>query len=352
MGLFRRVSLIAGMSVAALGIGAGVAFAAGNESVVSGTTDHTVYKFGQTVIITGTINGDIFCAGQTVTIDAVVNGDVICAGQSLTVDGTIRGNVRVAGQTVNIGANIERSASLAAQDATLQSNAKVGSDVGVAAQTATIDGVVGRDVRSGTNTLVLNNIVGRNVEANAQKLEQGSAAKIGGHLTFRKAAPRHPGQRIAHLWVIRSLYVDLALLVFSLVLVALFPQLFGRWNKTATAKPWLALLGGFLATFVVPVLAITLALTLVGAPLAAFVGLAWLLLLFLSAPVAAFYIGSLILRQEKRAPLIMLAGAVVLGLVCLVPILGGLVTVAAIWFGAGTLLLHLRSLYKKPQYKV
>lgn len=372
MGLWKKIALGAGTAIAAVGIGMGVAFATGNDAVISGTTNHSVYKAGPSVTITGTVNGDIFCAGQTVTIDAVVNGDVICAGQSVTVDGRVNGNVRVVGQTVNIGAQVEHNASLAAQDFSLQSNARIGSDLGVAGQTVTLDGIVGRDLRGASNTLALNNAVGRDVDAHVQKLELGSAAKLGGNLTYtsprvlqkssgasiagtvtyHKTQPSHPGHRIAHLWVIRSLYVDTALLVFSMVLVALLPQLFGRLNKTASAKPWQPLLTGFAAMFLAPVLIIGLILTLVGAPLAVFVCMAWTLLLFLSAPVSAFYIGKLILRQEKRAPLIMLLGSVVLGLVCLVPILGGIVTLAAMWFGSGALLLKLKARYQKPQYRV
>jgi cytoskeletal protein CcmA (bactofilin family) len=373
MGIVKKVSLILGATVAVLGLGAGVAFAASGESVISGTTDHTIYKTDRTVTITGTVNGDIFCAGQTITIDAVVNGDVLCAGQTVTVNGTVYGNVRVAGQTVNIGANVERSATLAAQDATLQSNARVGSDVGVVAQTATIDSLVGRDVRGASNTLTLNSRVSRNVEANVNKLEldrsaelagnltytspnklnESSGATIAGSVTYHKAKPnRHNQMNWGHLWVLKSLYVSLTLLVFSMVLVAIFPQLFGRWNKRSAAKPWAALLTGFVAMFVVPALMVALAVTVAGMPLAVFVMLAWVLALFLSAPIAAFYLGSLILRHEKHAPLIMLAGAVVLGLVCLVPILGGLVSVVAMWFGTGSLLTNLKPLYKKPQYEV
>lgn len=372
MGFIKKAAIILGTLLTVLGIGVGVAFAAGSDSTVSGTTNHTVYKAGPSVTITGTVNGDIFCAGQTVTIDATVNGDVICAGQSVTITGTVNGNVRVVGQTVNIGANVERNGSLAAQDFSLQSNGRIGSDLAVAGQTVTIDGLIGRDLRGAGNTLALNNTIGRNVDAAAQKLELGGSARLGGNLTYtsprllkqsggasiagsvtyHKSKPVRTGHQIARLWVFRSLYVDLALLVFSMVLVALLPQLFVRLNKTVASKPWTPLLTGFVAAFVVPVLIVASVLTLVGVPLAVFIGLAWTVLLFLSAPVSAFYVGQLILRQEKRVPLIMLLGSLVLGLVGIVPILGGLVTILAVWFGAGTLLLNLKTLYKKPQYRI
>ncbi len=102
--------------------------------------------------------------------------------------------------------------------------------------------------------------------------------------------------------------------------------------------------------FVVPVVIIVLLLTFVGIPLAVFTGLAWMLALMLSAPIAAFYVGSLIMRKERRAPLVMLVGSLVLGLICLVPVLGSIVTVVAAWFGTGNLLLNLKQLYRKPKY--
>lgn len=376
MGIWKKLIIAVAAAVAAFGIGMGAAFATGNDAVVSGTTNHTVYKFGASVTVNGTVNGDVICGGQTVNIDATVNGDVLCAGQSVTVNGKVNGNIRAAGQTVNIGAKVEHNASVAGQDVTLQSDAEVGGDMGVAAQTVTLDGKVGRDLNGAANTLNLNSDVGRDVDAHAQKLELGGSAYVTGNLTYtsprtlhkadgatvkgtvtyHKAAPHrgNTGSRLMRFWVVRSLFLDPALLVFAMVLVALAPQLFGRWNKRAMTRswPWQPLLTGFAAMFLVPVLMVALALTLVGIPLAILTGLAWALALLLSAPIAAFYVGKLILRQERRAPLIMLVGGVVLGLVCLVPILGGIVTILAVWFGTGNLLLNLKNLYKKPVYKV
>ncbi len=368
---FQKIAIGLGLGLAVLLISAGVA-AATEDQVVSGTTDHAIYKVGRTITITGTVNGDIFCVGQTVNIDATVNGDVLCAGQTVTVEGTVNGNVRVTGQTVNIGAKVDRSATMVAQDATLQSNASVGSDVSLGAQTANIDGPVGRDLHGDVHTLILSSAVNRDIETTVDKLELNNGASVGHNLTYTsphqlskssgasiggktsyhsRLSGRHNRGGWQGFWLGMHLYLLAAGLIFAMVLVALFPQLFIGFNKLAAAKPWMTLLSGFIAMFIVPVIILALGLTLVGLPLALFVGLTWLLVLALSAPLSAFYIGRLILAKEKRIPVVLLVGSLVLWLISLIPFLGFIVIVLAIWFGSGNLLLNLHQAYKKPVYK-
>lgn len=361
----------AGMIVAAFSItliaGAGAAYAASGNTDVSGTTNHTLYKTGQTVTITGKVNGDIFCVGQTVDVDAEVNGDVICAGQTVTVDGVVHGDVRLAGENVNLGAHVDNNASLVAQTAILQSNAVIGNDIGVAAQTATLDGQTGRDIRATVATLVIDGTVGRNVESTVNSLEVGNhavighdltytsptkvqvpgGANVGGTITYHYQAP-HKEHRI--MWrgpgVFAHLYTIVAILVFSLVLVAIFPRLFETTNRRAAGRFWATLLTGFIAMIVMPLLMIALLVSVIGVPLAVFTGLLWTIAIFLSAPLSAFFVGRLIITGEGRTVLVMLVGGLVLGFVTLIPVLGWLISLVAMWFGTGSVLLNLKRLHK------
>ena len=368
-----RKSLAAMVVVAGLiGAGIGVAVADSHDAIVQGTTNSSVYKAGRTVNITGTVNGDVFCFGQDITIDATVNGDVICAGQTVHVNGAVHGNVRLAGQTVGLGAKVDKNASVAGQDVTIQSNASVGSDLSVATQTLDLEGSVGRDVHASGNTVSLNGKVGRNVLANANKVDLQPGATIKGNLDYTSPQtvrqnggdvvgittyhPSHERKHGAAAWhsfaLAFRLYWGLALLVSALLLAAIFPQLFHRWNKLAVARPGASLLTGLVAMFAVPALMIALFASVLGVPLALLVLLGWLALILLSAPVAAYWVGSMVFRQARRSPvLVMLVGAAVLFLVTLVPVIGGLLTLLAYWFGAGAVLLNLRKLYKKPNYK-
>jgi cytoskeletal protein CcmA (bactofilin family) len=369
---WRRILEIFGIILAVSAFGAAVAYAATSEQVVSGNSDHTLYKSGNLVNITGKVNGDIFCAASTVTIDAEVNGDVICAGQTVTVNGRVHGDLRVAGQTVNVGAQIDRNATVAGQDITLQSGAEVGGDSGLFGQTVNVNGRINRDLRAGAATLFINGNIGRDAEVNVNRLDLGRGAVISGNLTYtgphklhQAAGGKVDGRTVYHqkthnrpglTWRAAAfrfhVYWMLAMLVLAMALVALFPQLFGRWDRLNRQRFWQSLLTGFLAMFIVPALLLTLVVTVFGAPLAFLLLLLWLAALLLSAPIAAFFIGRFIMDGDNRAPLIMLAGIIALGLLSLIPIAGWLITLIAIWFGTGSLLLNLKDRYQKPKYRV
>jgi len=273
---------------------------------------------------------------------------------------------------VTVGAQVDGNASVAGTDVILQSNGRMGNDVSVTANTAELDGDVGRDVHAGGHTLILNGHIGRNVTTNVSKLELQSAAvvngnidytspnnlqnnggKVVGKVTYHQAQEHHTNWAWWHGFALAlRLYWGFALLVTAIILAAIFPQMFVHWNKIAWARPWAALLTGFVAMFVFPALLFVLFLSILGAPLALLVLLAWFALLLLTAPVAAFYVGSLVFRQHKHSPvLIMLVGSAVLLLVTLIPILGGLVTIFAYWFALGVLLLNSRTWFKKPDYR-
>ncbi len=370
----RFTKFLAALGVAVSVLAAGAGFAAASENnIVAGRSDHSLYKAGRTVNITGVINGDIFCAAQTVTIDATVNGDVICAGQTITINGTVNGNIRLVGQTLNVGAQTSRSVSLAGQDLTLSSNATVGTDVSLAGQTAHINGRTDRDITGAVNDMFVAGTVGRNVTARTNKLVLQSSANIRGNLSYisptqlqRDGGAKVAGTIVFHksvgaahhhaawqgVWLAWHLYWLAAILVFSMIIVALFPQLTQRWNKVARGQTWQAVLVGLIAMLVVPLVMVTLLLSIIGAPLALFLLLLWLLIVALSLPLAAYYTGSLLLKNEKRTPIIMLLGAVVLGLISMIPVLGWLVIIVAYALGIGTLLINLRRSYQKPKYRI
>jgi hypothetical protein len=103
---------------------------------------------------------------------------------------------------------------------------------------------------------------------------------------------------------------------------------------------------------VMPVLIGVLLISIIGIPLAILAAALWLIALMLCAPLAAFYTGRKIISGTHSALLVLLLGAFVLGIVSLLPILGQLVVLVAVWFGTGSILLNLKRIYKKPKYEV
>ena len=336
------------------------------------TVDETVYAAGQTVDIAGTVNGDVICAGQSVTISGTVNGDVICAGQSVEVTGTINGSVRIIGQSVNLGAVVDRNASVAGQNITLSAGAQVKGDLSVAGQNATVDGSVGRDLAAGAATVAVNGKVGRNVSVADGTLNFGNSAAVAGSVTYTSDnnLSRQPGAVIvgsvtrhipvrhapvhrelfAGVWF--ALYFFVALMVLALALVLLFPQALQSVSEVAVLSPWKTGLIGVGVSIVVPAVVIALLVTLVGIPLALLVVIGWIFAIFISWPLAAYYLGRRLLQSRTKNPvLFMLLGEAILLIIYFVPFLGGLITLLAMWFGLGMIVRQWRRL-PRPAYSV
>ena len=338
-------------------IGGGVVAALENQDV-QGTTNTTLYKAGHNITIDGTVNGDVFCAGQTVTVNATVNGDVICAAQTVDVTGHIYGSVRLVGQTVTLGSTVERNTSIVAQTANIDASSNTNGDLSLVGQTANIYGAVGRDFSGAVKTLNLYNKIGRNVTTTVSNLYLGSGASIGGNLSYTSANDLYQAQgvKIAGMvsheipapgnghslwggWFAVSAFFLVGLVLITLVLIAFLPKLFTSWNKKiALEHPWMSLLVGFIGSIILPALTVVLFVTIIGIPLGIFLVLAWGVTSFFTLPVTAYFIGRLILKKSP-AVLAGLVGAVILGLVNLLPVAGTIIWIFAYWFGLGVILI-------------
>ncbi len=356
------VSILLGISV----IGGGAAYAAATQSIVQGTTDHSVYAAGNSVDITGTINGDVYCGGQSVIIDAQVNGDVICAGQTVTLNGTVTGDVRIAGQTVVIGAKVRNNASILGETVTLQNNASIGRDASIGAQTLQLDGMIGRDLAAAANTITVNNSIGRDISARVgDHFILTDSAKVGGnvdytspHLWSKSSRATVSGTTTYHTvpmesnrsvnWVglhlAWTIYCYLAMTVVALLLVAVFPQSMRRLQVRTMKNLGYVFLTGVIAMVALPALAIASFITVIGAPLGILIILFTGLVSILSLPVAFYLLGSRVVPQLHSLTMVLL-GALILGFVALLPILGMIIGFLAYLFGLGAILWYLIHAY-------
>lgn len=333
--------------------------------------NQTLYIAGSNVDVASEVYGDVFCAGQTVNVSGTIHGDVICAGQSITVTGKVYGNVRLAGQTITLGADVSGNASIAGQTFTLLSQAKVGGDIGIGSSTATVNGSIGRDLAFGGQDLTIGSTIGRNVKAGANNITLVSGATINGNLDYTSqndvtlqsgakvdgqttkstpaAKPSKTGSLLAFSlgWAI---YCLAALIFLTFLLALAFPKRLYDVTTSSVPWPWRALVTGFLAGIVVPIVLVILAITVIGIPAAIIVGLAWLVILLLSAPVSAFYVGRVTMRNNRHALVIGLVGSLILGVLLVVPILSFFVFLATVWIGSGIILHGMYRLTPQPKY--
>lgn len=336
--------------------------------------NRTMFVAGRDLTMAGEVEGDYICAGQNVTISGRVQGDVLCASQNIRITGTVDGDIRIAAQTVSLGGAAAGSASIAAQSVQLDRSSKFERDVSITATDVRLDGRVGRDLQLATEQVIINGLVGRNVTARTQAISLASDANIRGAIEYtspqelqRQANAQVAGQikrdnqpgagadsspgaaMLAAIWATAMV----SLLVTSLILVLIAPKAFKNTVRVVKQRPLHVVLLGIAVSILPPIVAVLLMSTIVGIPLGVLILLGWLLLLFLSGPVSAYLVGSLLLRNGQPW-LVMLAGGALLVLLYSVPLLNVFVASSVVWVGSGVIvagLLRQRSTLKPPKSK-
>lgn len=340
---------------------------------VDRTIDGSYFAGGRNVDIGGTVNGDVICGTQTLTISGTVHGDVLCAAQSITVTGHIDGSVRLAGQTITLSGPVDHSASVVGQSLTLGSGATIGSDMSFAGSSVTSDGKIGRDLITTSQTATISGSVGRNVTAALDQLHVAGGANIAGSVHYTSqhkasvASGAHVGslrhsQPVAHhshglggRWLgLFVLWYILAALFCSIILVLLMPLFFWRVSDEAVDRPGWTILAGFITAIALPALIVLAFVSVIGAPLGLLLLFAELMLILLSFPVAAFYLGRLLfstwLGWSNNAVVIMLLGVIALLILLAIPFLNIVVWFLMIWVGFGGLVRGFRRYLVRPMY--
>ena len=332
-----------------------------NSSLPSGeTVDGSLWISGNTVEVAGTVNGDVYCAGMNVNVTGTVRGDVLCAGQSVRIAGVVEGDIRAAGQTVTVGREVQGSVTVAAQNFNIEGSASVAGDVSAAATSIALNGTVGRDAVLAASTATITSIIGRNVEVTVDTLMLSGGARVQGNLAYANGTEaqiangaqvngetirrdRTEQKDVRNNWgfgILAALYFALSLLAFSILLALLVPRFFWKVTDTGVQSPLLAFLVGLAAAIILPAVLFTLAITLIGLPIALFVSLLWIVALLLSGPLVAFYIGRLLI-ENRGTIMIMLVGSIILLLLYFVPILGFIVMLLVSWMSLGMLLISI-----------
>lgn len=335
----------------------------GKHKVVDGS----VYSAGRTIKIEGTVNGDVHCAGDTVYISGIVKGDVLCAGRVVKITGSVDGSVRVAGQEVVLAGHIGHAASVAGETVTVQKDAHIVQDATLAGSAVRLTGTVGRDVTAGSTTLDVEGTVGRTLMYNGSRIDISKGASVLGGIVYQsdssitiddsatvKGAVERKANEDSGFNVVYALTLFLAMMLFALSLVLLWPKAIHKTSDIAVRNLGKTILVGFVASLAVPAGIILLFISQVGIPLAILALLIGLVVAMLSWPIAAYYFGSMLMAKSKNPIAIMAVGAAVLlvaGLLPL-PILTFLVMAASYLIGTGAILTKIRRNIPKPVYRV
>lgn len=351
-----------------------MSFRSGEAATVSQSEiiDSSLWTTAKNIDIAGTVNGDLFCAGETVNISGTIKGDVICAAKSINISGTVEGSLRLAALTVDFSGTSAKSATVAGENINIQKSGSIGIDASLFGTSTNISGKIGRDLAGAGSKLDISGQIGRDISSKSERINllsgasvagnidytskrsliQAEGVQIGGKITQRQ--PKASNNRPASLLWFGSFAIPLLLmlLITSMAVFALFPRFVLAVTDQGRRRPFASLGIGILASMVMPIFIFLLAITIIGIPLAILLLLVWLLINLTSGIFSAFWLGRTIWRHYNNVLLVGLAGSLLLLLLYVIPVIGLITLVLAVWFGQGMTLLELYSRYRRPDYKI
>lgn len=314
--------------------------------------------------------GDVYIAQNDVTIDYIVDGNVFILGNNVTITSQIGGDVFVCAKNVTISdqAYIFSNLFVLAENVNIKG---IVYDLYSIANNITIDGYIYRDIKASSSTLNINGVIGRNAYIGCEKInfavqnqndENGStvtnAGLIAGDLTYSSSQEISiPEKAVSgkvnfeqiikttnntistYLISLGSLLV-IVLVVWGLSLLVA-PKFLKSTNDLIASKKIFPVLGcGILTPIAITMLAILLLFINITASISLLLLTILALLFALSTSVTIIAINNLICKKLKISKNIGILGILiltttVLWAICLIPFVGGIISILAVIIGMG-----------------
>ncbi len=330
-----------------------------------GTVKEDIYLAGGNVDVAATVDGDVVAAGGTVTVGDEIKEDALLAGGSVTVHGKVHDDVRAAGGSLTLDADVGDDALLAGGNVTLTPASRVGGRAWLAGGELDIAGHIGKELKAAGGHIVIAGevmgdatLAGDDIEIKPETVIHGNlrymspkpavidkAAKIDGTITHLPGARHEPSAAGATAAGIGML---VSVMVTGIVLLLLLPRVAAAVTQQIAQAPWKSLGLGLAVLTATPLVIVLLWVSLIG------VWLGFILLaVYLIALLAGFLAGALcageaaLTRLRRQVELTrgarvaaLVIALIVVGVLGLVPGLGGLVIFGMLLFGLGGLALQ------------
>ena len=342
---------------------------AGDTVVERGSIDDDYYAAGGVVDIDASVVGDVIIAGGEIYIGHLVAGDVIAAGGRLKIRGEIKDDVRIAGGDINIDAVVGDDLVAAGGSITLSPGTTVGGNAWLAGGEIHLAGSILGNLKVAGGRVRLSGAVHGDVVIDGAEIEILEGARIDGELDYRSPRPvtADDGATVtgkityeAAEWDYADrgfgLFFSITLAVASILFYLFFPHYTVASVKRVSSDPWTSLGLGFIFTVATPMVAFMLMLIVLGL----WVGLS-LLALYCVALLSGFLIGCFFvadrgaklfkqnIASRGRRLISVVVVIFILGLVQMIPLLGGLILFLLLLFGLGAGLMQLRYVYRPPE---
>ncbi|MBY6201188.1 hypothetical protein KUV65_07445 [Maritalea mobilis] len=315
-------------------------FAAGEEITLSAPVSGAAHMAGRRLSVEAPVAGALYAAGYEISLDGAFDGPLSVFGAEVEIDGSLARNLRAFASDLSLSGDIAGSVILAADE--LDLDAAIAGDVMMTVREvdfregARVDGQVILYVEDGDAPAIPESVAPPD-RVEIRDLEAWDSDVGPSMRDLRRAA---------WLAAIRG-FAFSVLLVAAIAAVAIFfvPGRVVRWRERALAEPGRSLAWGFGALSLIWGAGVVLAFTVFGLPLLPAAFLIGAALAYGGYVLGSYVLGVAIwlrlgnVMPDSALPKIGLAalGAVVAGLLALIPFLGWLFVMALALFGLGAL---------------
>lgn len=317
-------------------------------------------KVANEVELDGTVDGDVIVLANKFTLKGTVNGSVYVLAQNAVIEGTVSGNVHVLAGDVAFAAQAH-SLYAAASSFVSSKQMHLSGTLAVAASSADIAGQVDQSAYVAGSEVRYDAPTTGSVKVAAADISIGSSAVIGGNLSYsdsaqltmandkniagsinKFASPRAEQTGWASI-LSKVVFGLLAAFVLGATMLWLLPGSVVATSAQLRSRPGRSLLAGFGFVVAVPFAALALVLTAVGFELAIISIMAYIAVLMVGSIFSALLVGRQLLGTKlgsvslRTNALPLLVGLLILGLLSVLPGVGGLISFAAAIGGIGAL---------------
>jgi cytoskeletal protein CcmA (bactofilin family) len=348
----------AGPAVNVTGDGGPVKAAGASVTVVGSAT--TVKAAGAIVDIGVTATGDVDAAGAQININGVISGNVHAAGATLDVRGQVTGDVDLAGAVINSNVQTQGKMRAGAASLTVGPASEIHGSLQAGGAVVSISGHIGGKVEALGGLLTFDAQADGPVELSGDRIVVGSNARVAGDLTIRSRhdpkiesgavisgtvntiAPPTWWQVTPWMWMLAiGAAIAAGTVLTGIVLLLFGGRVFMAATEHVRHRPLSSFLFGVLALVVIPFIGALLVATVVGITIGLAVFLMLPLLIIGGHAVAAAGIASglLVRRNGEIGALLgfvmLVAGAILLVAIGLIPWVGPALVGIAIILGTG-----------------
>ncbi len=311
------------------------------------------------VTIENDINDDLFVSGDQVTVNGNINGDLFAGGGQVVVNGNVTGDAYVVGGNVTVNGQITGGLIVGAGQATISGKTeKIIAGCGDLAIKGNTDKII---AAAGNVKIYSTSVVERyayistggfdnqgtiNGELNLsaeQLIEKGNV----GTFNYQKiTAGEDFSKGMRSLGVILSILGAIGMLVLGILLIHLFPKLFFTIEKEVEKDSIVRTIIGFLLIIATVIVGVILAVTVIGLPIAAILGMFFIIALMTSGLFVSYCTGKFVTKRLNINTSdigMFVIGFVILAILKLIPILGFFASLVVVSLGFGAIYYALKN---------